>query len=240
MLAEGSLKRLFRGNGTNCLKIGPEMALRLTVNDEIKQMVSRQCGNGDDGITPFQRMLIGGASGAVGQLFIYPMEVVRTRLAVCPEGTYKGTFEALGRIYQQEGLKALYRGLIPSVIGIIPYAGVDIAVFETLKGILVDKYDGDVPAHATLISGAVSASFAQFVSYPLAVVRTRLQAQGVDGGVEKYKGMIDTFRKTMVKEGIRGLYRGLTPNMLKLAPAAAISWWTFEKSKLMLGIDIRT
>ena len=70
-------------------------------------------------------------------------------------------------------------------------------------------------------------------------LQTRLQAQGGSHG-EKYSGMMDAFAKTLQHEGFKGLYKGLTPNMLKLAPAAAVSWYTFEKAKLLMGIDIRT
>ncbi|CAG9467650.1 unnamed protein product [Pedinophyceae sp. YPF-701] len=238
MLAEGSIRSWFRGNGANCAKIGPEMALKLTINDEMKKIVYSR--RQDAHIPAWQRLAFGGLSGAVAQACIYPMEVVRTRLAVCAPGSYNGMLNVLTRTYQQEGVKALYRGLTPSLIGIIPYAGVDIAVFEIIKSHLVEVFDGDLPNSSLLAAGAASASLAQFVSYPFAVVRTRLQAQGAKGHQEKYEGMIDAFRKTYRHEGVRGLYRGLTPNMLKLAPAAAISWWSFEQSKLALGINIRT
>ena len=60
-------------------------------------------------------------------------------------------------------------------IGILPYAGVDIAAFEILKEELLEHYQGTPPPIAILGAGMVSSSIAQFVSYPLALVRTRLQ-----------------------------------------------------------------
>ena len=60
-------------------------------------------------------------------------------------------------------------------IGILPYAGVDIATFEILKEELLEHYQGTPPPFAILGAGMVSSSIAQFVSYPLALVRTRLQ-----------------------------------------------------------------
>ena len=90
---------------------------------------------------------------------------------------------------------------------------------------------------------------AQVVSYPLALVRTRMQAQALhqrapDGslvlGQLKYRGMMDVFRKTLAHEGVRGLYKGMLPNLLKLAPAAGIGWFVFEETKLALGVDPRS
>ncbi len=62
-------------------------------------------------------------------------------------------------------------------IGILPYAGVDIATFEVLKEWLLDHYDGAPPPYTILAAGMASSSIAQFSSYPLALTRTRLQVQ---------------------------------------------------------------
>ena len=60
-------------------------------------------------------------------------------------------------------------------LGILPYAGVDIAAFEIFKEKLLKKYDNQPPPILILGSGMLSSSIAQFASYPLALVRTRLQ-----------------------------------------------------------------
>jgi solute carrier family 25 phosphate transporter 23/24/25/41 len=82
-----------------------------------------------------------------------------------------------------------------------------------------------------------SSIVAQFVSYPLALVRTRLQAQGVGGNPVKYSGMADVIAQTLRNEGVAGLYKGLLPNLIKLAPAAGISWYVFEETKILLGVE---
>ena len=63
------------------------------------------------------------------------------------------------------------------------------------------------------------------------------QAQGMGGAPVKYNGMLDVISKTIQREGFRGLYKGLLPNTIKLAPAAGISWFVFEKVKQLLGVD---
>ena len=62
---------------------------------------------------------------------IYPMEVVQTRLAVSPPGTYSGIADTLAKIVRLEGPRALFRGLTPTLIGVLPYAGARIGI--TLK-----------------------------------------------------------------------------------------------------------
>jgi len=125
------------------------------------------------------------------------------------------------------------------MLGILPYAGVDITIFELLKERLLDEYDGMPPPHMILGAGMLSSSVAQFSAYPLALVRTRLQAQGVGGAAARYTGMSDVLSKTYRNEGFRGLYKGSFTNLAKLAPAAGISWFVFEETKVTLGLGMR-
>lgn len=168
------------------------------------------------------------------------MEMIRTRLGVAPVGTYAGISDCARQVYTKEGVKAFYRGLTPSMAGIIPYAGTDIATFEIVKQKMVEIYGGEPPGYVLIGTGMFASSVAQLVSYPFALVRTRLQAQGMGGETNRYSGMMDVVVKTVRREGPTGLYKGILPNLLKLAPAAGISWYTFEKAKLLLGIDIRS
>jgi solute carrier family 25 phosphate transporter 23/24/25/41 len=236
MAREGSIKSFFKGNGTNVIKIAPETAIKLTMNDIYKRIIASD----PDEITPPQRMAAGALAGATAQAIIYPLELVKTRLAVCHAGTYSGIVDCATKVLAQEGWRSFYRGLVPSMMGILPYAGVDITVFELLKEHLLDQYDGMPPPHSILCAGMLSSSLAQFSAYPLALVRTRLQAQGIGGKPLKYNGMVDVLWKTYKKEGFRGLYKGSMTNLAKLAPAAGISWFVFEETKVLLGLSMRS
>ncbi len=55
------------------------------------------------------------------QFSIYPLELVRTRLAVCPAGTYKGMYDCFASIARLEGLRGFYRGLLPSLVAPFPW-----------------------------------------------------------------------------------------------------------------------
>lgn len=55
---------------------------------------------------------------------------MKTRLAVGKTGQYSGMFDCAKKILKREGLKAFYKGYIPNILGIIPYAGIDLAVYE--------------------------------------------------------------------------------------------------------------
>lgn len=57
-------------------------------------------------------------------------QVMKTRLTLRKTGQYSGMFDCAKKILKKEGVKAFYKGYVPNIIGIIPYAGIDLAVYE--------------------------------------------------------------------------------------------------------------
>ena len=57
-------------------------------------------------------------------------QVMKTRLALGKTGQYRGLMDCARHTLQAEGIRTFYKGLTPSLIGIIPYAGIDLAVYE--------------------------------------------------------------------------------------------------------------
>jgi solute carrier family 25 phosphate transporter 23/24/25/41 len=165
------------------------------------------------------------------------MEVIKTRLAVGKTGQYKGIIDCGMRVYQKEGLKALYKGYIPNLIGIIPYAGIDLTIYETLKiQYLIQNPEVKDPGVMILLAcGTMSSTCGQLASYPLALVRTKLQAGAMLGG--KQMGMVELAKDIVKKEGPRGLYRGILPNFMKVLPAVSVSYVIYERAKKMLGVQ---
>lgn len=176
MLKEGGLRSMWRGNGINVIKIAPESAIKFAAYEKIKRLI-----RGDDKrqMTIGERFMAGAAAGGISQTMIYPMEVLKTRLALRKTGQYSGIVDAAKKIYVHEGIRSFYRGYIPNMLGIIPYAGIDLAVYETLKKNYLSSHNTEQPSFLVLLAcGSASSTLGQVCSYPLALVRTRLQAQG--------------------------------------------------------------
>ncbi|XP_003396342.3 calcium-binding mitochondrial carrier protein SCaMC-2 isoform X1 [Bombus terrestris] len=234
MLREGGSISLWRGNGINVLKIGPESALKFMAYEQIKRTIK-----GDDirELGLYERLMAGSLAGGISQSAIYPLEVLKTRFALRKTGEYSGLVDATKKIYRQGGLKSFYRGYIPNLMGIIPYAGIDLAVYETLKNRYLQTHDKNEqpPFWILLLCGTASSTAGQVCSYPLALVRTRLQADMSPG---KPNTMVAVFKEIIKNEGIRGLYRGLTPNFLKVAPAVSISYMVYETVRNFLGVNM--
>lgn len=136
-------------------------------------------------------------------------QVLKTRLALRKTGQYSGILDCAKQILQKEGVTAFYKGYIPNMLGIIPYAGIDLAVYEvcvcwlgltsfsslffssvwlcslflsqTLKNSWLQRFatdSADPGVFVLLACGTTSSTCGQLASYPLALVRTRMQAQG--------------------------------------------------------------
>jgi solute carrier family 25 phosphate transporter 23/24/25/41 len=149
------------------------------------------------------------------------------------------------KMWVQGGLKPYYRGLWMGLAGMFPYSAIDLYIFEGCKRFVLARkakihrcHESDVEMGnvVTAAIGASSGAISASIVYPLNVLRTRLQAQGTVLHKPTYTGIVDVTRKTIQNEGFRGLFRGVTPNLLKVAPAVSISYVVYENSKSLLGL----
>jgi hypothetical protein len=84
--AEGGVRAFFRGNGANVLKVVPETAVKFAAFDLLKRAIATDPGN----VTIAERFAAGGLAGVASQALVYPLEVIKTRLAVTPPGSAGG------------------------------------------------------------------------------------------------------------------------------------------------------
>ncbi|XP_049884730.1 calcium-binding mitochondrial carrier protein SCaMC-2 isoform X2 [Pectinophora gossypiella] len=236
MLSEGGFTGMWRGNGINVIKIAPESAIKFAAYEQVKRLIKGEQRN--QPLEIHERFVAGASAGAISQTVIYPLEVLKTRLALRKTGQYQGIVDAAKKIYAREGLRCFYKGYIPNILGIVPYAGIDLAVYETLKKKYINTMQGGQPGILLLLAcGSVSCTLGQMCSYPLALVRTRLQAQeqAAKGREGTMRGM---FREIVQREGLCGLYRGITPNFIKVIPAVSISYVVYEYASRSLGVNM--
>ncbi|XP_063240523.1 calcium-binding mitochondrial carrier protein SCaMC-2-B isoform X2 [Bacillus rossius redtenbacheri] len=237
MFREGGVWSFWRGNGINVLKIAPESAVKFLAYEQAKQLIR---GSKTRELSIYERFVAGSLAGGFSQTVIYPLEVMKTRLALRTTGQYKNIVDAAKKMYSKGGLGSFYRGYVPNLLGIIPYAGIDLAVYETLKNSYLRQHsDGDRPSTLLLLScGTASSTCGQVCSYPLVLVRTRLQAQVVTSVGQAGCTMTGLIRDIVQREGVAGLYRGITPNFLKAAPAVSISYVVYERCRQALGVNM--
>ncbi|XP_074165890.1 mitochondrial carrier protein SCaMC-3L isoform X2 [Sminthopsis crassicaudata] len=163
-------------------------------------------------------------------------QVLKTRLMLRRTGQYNGLLDCACQILGREGARAFYRGYLPNMLGIVPYACTDLAIYEALKWVwlYLGFHSNNPSGMVSLLSITLSSTCGQMASYPLTLVRTRMQAQDtVEGSNPTMRGV---FGKILAQQGMPGLYRGVTPTLLKVLPAVGISCVVYEAMKSALGV----
>jgi solute carrier family 25 protein 42 len=177
----------------------------------------------------------------------YPLDRARAVMAVTNVGAYKNLQDVFRRTFREEGCRAMYRGFAPAIIGVVPYAGVSFTTYETLKGMCLSSTDCKVAIDRTeldqlsdlsplwrLLFGATAGVLGQFTSYPLDIVRRRMQTarqMGVNGN--RYSSILGTLIYIYRKEGIsRGWYKGISMNFIKGPIAVGTSFTINDYCKI--------
>ncbi|KAJ3763575.1 mitochondrial carrier domain-containing protein [Lentinula raphanica] len=131
-------------------------------------------------------------------------------------------------VREEGGIRGLYRGLVATAFGVAPYVGINFAAYEVLRGIITPPGKNSVTRKLTC--GALAGSISQTLTYPFDVLRRKMQVTGMKSSAlgVKYTGALDALFGIVRTEGVQGLYRGLWPNLLKVAPSIATSFFTYE------------
>lgn len=148
-------------------------------------------------------------------------------------GVYKNFFDAFSKIVRDEGPGGLYRGLTPSLIGVVPYAAANYFVYDTLRKAYKKTFNKEeIGNFTTLLIGSAAAAMSSASTFPLELARKQIQA-GAFSGIQ-YKNMLHALVSILERDGFEGLYRGLGPSCMKLVPAAGISFMCYEACKRIL------
>jgi len=235
------LLSLWRGNSATMARIVPYSAIQFMSFEQYRTVLRVD----EPGTPGAARFLAGSAAGVTGQLATYPLDKARAVMAVTSgQKKYSSLVTVLLKIRRDEGVLALYRGLLPSMMGVIVYAGTSFFTYGTLKAWAVERESqkrgggnewSPSPMHR-LLAGALAGLLGQTASYPLDIVRRRMQTSAALGRGEKYASAPATFLHVLRHEGVRrGLYKGLSMNFIKGPIANSISYTTFDY--VMMGIQ---
>ncbi|KAJ4367578.1 hypothetical protein N0V83_007162 [Neocucurbitaria cava] len=237
----GGMRSLYAGNGLNVVKVMPESAIKFG---------SYEARHNDPAaIHSWSKFVSGGLAGMVSQFAVYPIDTLKFRMQCeTVSGGLHGNrliWATAKKMWQTGGVVAYYRGLPMGIVGIFPYAALDLGTFEYLKRSIARRnakkrgcheQDAEPGGFMTAAIGGFSGAFGASAVYPLNLLRTRLQSQGTVLHPRTYTGIMDVTRQTIAGEGVRGLFKGLTPNLLKVVPAVSITYVVYDKSKKVIGL----
>merc|ERR1719273_1957117 len=173
----------------------------------------------------FQAFLAGSMSGTCSTLLFQPLDVVKTRLqssatrsSMCGEAT---------AVMTGEGLRGLWRGVLPSLYRTVPGVGL---YFSSMHWMRYSVFQGKPNAGQSLLIGAAARTFAGSVMIPFTVVKTRIES-----GAFQYRSVFTALESILRSEGLRGLTRGLGPTLARDVPFSSLylAFYDLLKEKMV-------
>lgn len=214
----------WRGNLAASINIGPQAALKFFVLDRLQRIFGY---NGK--LSGFQRALIGSTAGIISQTTVFPLDVIMTRITVHPN-EYTSFFQATKKIITDEGAFGLWKGIAPTIVGAVIYEGSQFLVSDTIRQYFFAKNRNfeQLKPWEYLFIGAVSGAVSQTVSYPFDVVRKRMM---ISCSAEQivHRSMGNCFKSIYQYEGLKGFFRGISINMIKIVPYTALQYTLNEE-----------
>eukprot|EP00980_Cylindrotheca_fusiformis_P028341 scaffold22592_cov129-Cylindrotheca_fusiformis.AAC.27 len=231
------------------------------VYEGFKKLLRQRSGLDENSpLTPMANFQLACASGAVMVFLTNPIWLIKLRMQLQMKKSserlqsapkpYNGLFHAARTIVKEEGFFALYNGTGPALL-LTSHGGVQFVVYEALKKHYhytrarrePDGADSPVlerleKSMGYLTMGAVAKIVASTATYPLQVVKARMQQRSSfveltsDGNVRVVQrdvaGIIETSKRIWQKEGIMGYFKGCIPNAVRVAPSAAVTFVVYE------------
>lgn len=277
---EGGIFGFFQGHSATLLRIFPYAAIKFVAYEQVRRVLIPS----DQYETGLRRLLSGSIAGLCSVFVTYPLDLIRVRLAYETSTTHSRLLKTVANIYKESpvqlqgertllitsirqmlpksmaNLTNFYRGFFPTILGMIPYAGVSFWTHDFLHDVLrhhlLEKYTVDSGATmsilqrnsksqhehrlplntwAQLLAGGLAGMVSQTAAYPFEVIRRRLQV----GGVKNNGQFLSGFEMSKIiwrERGFRGFYVGLTIGFIKVVPMVACSFWVYERCKFHLGV----
>jgi solute carrier family 25 thiamine pyrophosphate transporter 19 len=244
ILKEEGARGLWAGTVPALFLWVPYTAVQFAALGEFKR-VARE--NGGDPEKPPLAFAGGAVAGATATVVTYPFDVMRTVLAA--QGSprvYESLPAAAAGILKSRGPAGLYAGVGVTLLEIVPASAIQFGVYALLRNIALAEDSQDprirdstpraVSPLANAACGFGAGSVARVIIHPLDVVKKRFQVAGLARSLRygervaaaEFSSFASAVGTILRKEGVRGFYKGLTPGLIKSAPASAITFAAYE------------
>lgn len=178
-------------------------------------------------------ILAGGMARVWAATLVSPLELIRTKMQ-SQKLSYAEMRQALKIVIKYNGVSGLWMGLSSTLLRDVPFSAIYWFNYET--------FNRSFPAYVhsfsfNLLAGAAAGSVAAFVTLPFDVVKTHRQIEMGEKEIytnnpNRHSNTVSSIiRKIYSQSGVRGLFTGLIPRLVKVAPACAIMIATFEQGK---------
>ncbi|XP_055847671.1 calcium-binding mitochondrial carrier protein Aralar1 isoform X1 [Episyrphus balteatus] len=221
---------LYRGLLPQLMGVAPEKAIKLTVNDFVRDKFTDKQGV----ISKYAEVLAGACAGASQVVFTNPLEIVKIRLQVAGEIAGGAKVRALS-VVRDLGLFGLYKGARACLLRDVPFSAIYFPTYAHTKALFADE-DGYNHPLTLLAAGAIAGVPAASLVTPADVIKTRLQVVARTGQTT-YKGVWDATKKIMAEEGPRAFWKGTAARVLRSSPQFGVTLVTYELLQRMFFVD---
>ena len=228
---------LYSGLGPQLVGVAPEKAIKLTVNDLMRRLLSVSSVDADgrrrSSISVYGEVAAGCMAGGSQVIFTNPLEIVKIRLQVQGQQSKQSGYQRQGamQIVRQLGLRGLYKGASACLLRDIPFSGIYFTAYAHLKSDLFGESAGHkLTIWELLMSGAIAGMPAAYLTTPADVIKTRLQVEA-KSGQSTYTGIGDAYRKIVAEEGYTALFKGGPARIFRSSPQFGVTLMTYELIK---------
>ncbi|ATY63035.1 mitochondrial carrier RIM2 [Cordyceps militaris] len=153
------------------------------------------------------------------------------------------TLQILRTVQRTEGTKALFKGLGPNLVGVVPARAINFYVYGNGKRILAERWnDGQEAPWVHMLAAGAAGIATSTATNPIWMIKTRMQldknvSQRAGAGAEvhrRYRNSYDCVRQIVREEGVRGLYKGMSASYLGVAEST-LQWVLYEQFKAYLA-----
>uniref|UniRef100_A0A336KXR9 CSON001881 protein n=1 Tax=Culicoides sonorensis TaxID=179676 RepID=A0A336KXR9_CULSO len=221
---------LYRGLVPQLLGVAPEKAIKLTVNDFVRDKFTDKKG----GIPYYGEVIAGACAGGSQVIFTNPLEIVKIRLQVAGE-VVGGAKVRAWHVVKELGFLGLYKGARACFLRDIPFSAIYFPAYAHTKAKMADDNGYNHPL-TLLAAGAIAGIPAASLVTPADVIKTRLQVVARSGQTT-YSGVTDAARKIMREEGFRAFWKGTVARVFRSSPQFGVTLVTYELLQRLFYVD---
>jgi len=238
--AEQGMVAFWRGNLVNCLRYAPQQGSALAFNDLLNNMFPNYSSTTDFWKSFAVKLTSGGLAGALANTICYPFDFARTRLAsdlAKGKPQFKGIADCIFTTVKNQGITGLYTGWLVTCIGAFVYRAGQLGCFKQIQDLNPYQKDkGSLGAISPFVAVTVARTVVMPFNYPFDTVRRRMMLQSEKPISERvYKGSIDCFVKVFQKEGMKGMYKGMVPELFR-GVGGSLVIVCYDRIKVIFGI----
>ncbi|XP_029648341.1 kidney mitochondrial carrier protein 1 isoform X1 [Octopus sinensis] len=233
--------RIFREEGLLAFYsgIGPAILRQATygtIKIGIYQSMKRMFVSNPMDETLATNVFCGVVAGIVSSSIANPTDVLKVRMQAKTESLQTSMFQSFIQIYKKEGVRGLWRGVVPTAQRAAIVAGVELPVYDITKKHILKSESMEDHAGTHFVASFTAGLAGAITSNPIDVVKTRLMNQRVlkttNGTASAiYTSSLDCIIQTARTEGLMAFYKGFIPTWIRLGPWNIIFFLTFEKLK---------